>query len=43
MRCFDEVSVAVFPDGAWRGVVVAFDREESPLVDTTLQSRRVDD
>ncbi|WP_435360003.1 hypothetical protein [Haloarchaeobius sp. DFWS5] len=36
LRFFDEVVVAVFPDGEWSGVVVVFDRQASPLVDTTL-------
>jgi hypothetical protein len=43
VRFFDEVIVAAFPDEEWSGVVVAFDREESPLVDTTLDYLQVDD
>lgn len=43
VRFFDEVIVAVFPDEEWSGVVVVFDREESPLVDTTLDYLDVDD
>lgn len=43
VRFFDEVIVAVFPDEEWSGVVVVFDREESPLVDTTLHYLDVDD
>ncbi|WP_267641412.1 hypothetical protein [Haloarchaeobius amylolyticus] len=36
LRFFEEVVVAVFPDGEWAGVVVVTDRQASPLVDTTL-------
>jgi hypothetical protein len=43
VRFFDEVVVAVFPDEEWSGIVVVFDREKSPLVDTTLQYLDVDD
>jgi hypothetical protein len=43
VRFFDEVIVATFPDEEWSGVVVVFDREESPLVDTTLDYLQVDD
>lgn len=43
VRFFDEVVVAAFPDEEWSGVVVVFDREESPLVDTTLDYLQVDD
>jgi len=43
VRFFDEVVVAVFPDEEWSGVVVVFDRHESPLVDTTLEYLDVED
>lgn len=43
VRFFDEVIVAAFPDEEWSGVVVVFDREQSPLVDTTLDYLDVDD
>ena len=43
VRFFDEVIVAAFPDEEWSGVVVVFDREQSPLVDTTLEYLQVDD
>ncbi|WP_435334395.1 hypothetical protein [Haloarchaeobius sp. TZWWS8] len=36
LRFFDEVVVATFPDEEWSGVVVVFERQASPLVDTTL-------
>ena len=43
VRFYDEVVFAVFPDEEWSGVVVVFDRAESPLVDTTLRYLDVDD